>query len=281
MVRRRRNRKIVLFVLLVLLVTGCKVSVPKGVIQPDEMEPLLYDYHLAQAMGQSVPPDEQYKREEYFRYVFAKHHTTRAIFDSSMVWYMRNPKSLSVIYANLTKRLKEENDIYTGVLEQQEGKSNATLSGDTVNVWYMSPVQWLMDVPLSNKVSFVIQPDTTYYQRDVFEWNVEFAFLRGAPSGVSSKTGSGGEAYITLMARYDNDSVFSRGLSVTDNGPYTLRLQCDSTYTLKEVRGYVYYHEFSDNHPVTTLLLKNISLMRYHRGRPVEVTAPVLDTNIQ
>ena len=34
-----------------LLITACKPGVPKDVIQPDDMEDILYDFHLAQGVG--------------------------------------------------------------------------------------------------------------------------------------------------------------------------------------------------------------------------------------
>ena len=38
--------------LLVLIVSACKVKRPDSVISESEMENLLYDYHIAKAMGE-------------------------------------------------------------------------------------------------------------------------------------------------------------------------------------------------------------------------------------
>ena len=35
----------------ILLMTGCKPGVPKEYIQPDDMEDILYDYHVADGMA--------------------------------------------------------------------------------------------------------------------------------------------------------------------------------------------------------------------------------------
>ena len=77
-------------------------------IQPDAMESLLYDYHLASTMSSSVSYTENYKKDAYFKYVFQKHHVTEEEFDSSMVWYTRNSDQLATIYQNLQKRFENE-----------------------------------------------------------------------------------------------------------------------------------------------------------------------------
>ena len=44
--------KLAVLILFSLVLNGCKPSVPDGVLSPNEMEDLLYDYHLADAMAQ-------------------------------------------------------------------------------------------------------------------------------------------------------------------------------------------------------------------------------------
>ena len=80
--------------LLVLIVSACKVKRPDSVISESEMENLLYDYHIAKAMGENMPGGENYKKALYVEAVFKKYGTTEEVFDSSMVWYTRNTKIL-------------------------------------------------------------------------------------------------------------------------------------------------------------------------------------------
>ena len=63
--------------LLVLIVSACKVKRPDSVISESEMENLLYDYHIAKAMGENMPGGENYKKALYVEAVFKK------------VWYDR------------------------------------------------------------------------------------------------------------------------------------------------------------------------------------------------
>lgn len=45
-------RKLLALSLALLLMVACKPQVPSDYLQPGEMEDILYDYHLAQAMAQ-------------------------------------------------------------------------------------------------------------------------------------------------------------------------------------------------------------------------------------
>ena len=87
-------------VLLAFSLTACKVKRPETVLPDAKMENVLYDYHIAKAMGEEVPYNESYKRVLYIESVFKKYGITQADFDSSMVWFARNPEVL-------TKNLRE------------------------------------------------------------------------------------------------------------------------------------------------------------------------------
>ena len=85
---------------------SCGKKVPEDIIQPQAMENLLYDYHLATTMSADLPYDENYKKQAYLAYVFQKHGVTEAEFDSSMVWYSRHSDEMNTIYQNLQKRME-------------------------------------------------------------------------------------------------------------------------------------------------------------------------------
>ena len=97
----------VLFALLIM--AGCKDSVPDNIIQPGEMEDILYDYHVAQSMANGRVSDNLPYQERLYRdAVFKKYDITSADFDSSMVYYMRHTQILKGIYGNLAKRLSDD-----------------------------------------------------------------------------------------------------------------------------------------------------------------------------
>ena len=97
-------------VLLVFSLTACKVKRPETVLPDAKMENVLYDYHIAKAMGEEVPYNESYKRVLYIESVFKKYGITQADFDSSMFWFARNPEVLTKIYEKVNVRLKAERD---------------------------------------------------------------------------------------------------------------------------------------------------------------------------
>lgn len=97
---------LVAFVALMLIV-GCKPGVPSEIIQPDDMEDILYDYQLADAMAQQSS-DYAYNQVLYREAVFKKYGITSAEFDSSMVYYTRHTESLHKIYENIAERLRNE-----------------------------------------------------------------------------------------------------------------------------------------------------------------------------
>ena len=101
-------RKFLFVSLFFIGLIGCGKKVPDDIIQPDEMEDLLYDYHIVSSMVNDLPYSENYKKGAYLKYVFQKHRVDEANFDSSMVWYTRHTEELATIYQNLQKRYTDE-----------------------------------------------------------------------------------------------------------------------------------------------------------------------------
>ena len=109
-------------VLLVFSLTACKVKRPETVLPDAKMENVLYDYHIAKAMGEEVPYNESYKRVLYIESVFKKYGITQADFDSSMVWFARNPEVLTKIYEKVNVRLKAERDGINHLIALRDNK---------------------------------------------------------------------------------------------------------------------------------------------------------------
>ena len=92
------------------LLVACKPSVPSQYIAPDELEEVLYDYYVSQAMADVKNDDGRmgYHRRMYFLAVLKKHGLTEAEFDSSMVYYYRRADYLRKIYSHLQERMERE-----------------------------------------------------------------------------------------------------------------------------------------------------------------------------
>ena len=241
--------------LLLLGLAGCGKEIPSDIIQPSEMESLLYDYHLATTMGNDLPYGETYKKEAYLDYVFDKHHVTEAEFDSSMVWYTRHTYHLVTIYENVQKRFEEDEKHLRMQMSKVSGQVAVSLSGDSVDVWQDQPICWLSSGTWTNKLVFDLKADTSFKPKDALVFEAGFLFMpQHNPSA---------KAVIGLNFYFENDSVMGKTQVVTASGPQRLYFKPDSAFQFKNVSGFVYYTD-DQKHPEASLLLHDIRLMRYH-----------------
>jgi hypothetical protein len=237
------------------MLAGCKIKRPEGVIPENQMEDLLYDYHIAKALGENLPYNENYKKALYIEFVFRKHNTTEAVFDSSMVWYTRNADVLSKIYERVGKRLKAEQNEIDKLIAIRDHKLKISAPGDSIDVWMSERIMLLTGNPLNNKLTFAIPSDSNFKARDTIQWNMYYYFLDTRPDSADS-------ALMSMAIQYANDSVISKTNRVYESGLQSIRIQADTLGDIKEVRGYVYYSAGKDS--AKHLLANRISLMRYH-----------------
>ena len=72
---------------LLFSLAACRVKRPDFVLSDAKMEAVLYDYHIAKAMGEQLSYNESYKRVLYLESVCRKNGMTEGQFDTSMVWF--------------------------------------------------------------------------------------------------------------------------------------------------------------------------------------------------
>ncbi|WP_414630790.1 DUF4296 domain-containing protein [Bacteroides sp. UBA939] len=240
--------------LLVFCMAGCQVKRPSIVISDADMENILYDYHMAKAMGEEVPYNDGYKKVLYVESVFKKYGITQATFDSSLVWYARNPETFSKVYTKVNQRLKAERDVINHLVSIRDNKPKESLPGDSIDVWAWRRIYQLSGIPMDNRVTFTLPSDTNFKDRDTLRWNVRFRFYNGTPDSM----------YAPVMAMqivYKNDSILDDLLKVYSSGVKSLSLSGDTLGEIKEIRGFIYYPVENASQ---TLLADHISLMRYH-----------------
>lgn len=251
--------------LLAFSLTACKVKRPDTVLPDAQMESVLYDYHIAKAMGEEVPYNESYKRILYIEAVFKKHGITQADFDTSMVWFARNPEALAKIYERVNQRLKAERDGIEHLIALRDNKPKESLPGDSIDVWIAGRIHRITGMPLDNKLTFILPADANFQERDTLRWSVRFRFDHGTPDST----------HVPLMAmqiRYEkNDSVISVLRRVEGDGTEVLSLAADTLGEMKEVRGFIYYPQSEETRP---LLADRISLVRYHAKDSLVTVAP-------
>lgn len=240
--------------LLASCLTACQVKRPKVVLSDAKMENVLHDYHIAKAMGEEIPYNESYKRLLYIESVFKKHGITQADFDSSMVWFTRNPDVLTKVYEKVNVRLKAEREGINHLISIRDNKPKESLPGDSIDVWAWQRIYQLTGMPMDNKITFVLPADTNFKDRDTLRWNMRFRFHNGAPDSMYAPV-------MSMQIVYKNDSIISDLLKVYRSGEETIALHADTLGEIKEIRGSIYYPAAR---ATRTLLADRISLMRYH-----------------
>lgn len=157
---------IIVFMASVLCIVSCKPGVPKEVIQPDDMEDILYDYYVSQGIASMPGPQsgsEDYKRDMYFNSVLNKYGVTRAEFDSALVYYYTRADRFVEIYKSVQERMSEE-ALNLGATEGEVERFTAmqSLSGDTASIWEGMKSARLMPQAPYNKMQFVQKADTSF-----------------------------------------------------------------------------------------------------------------------
>ena len=239
---------------MLLLLVSCNVGIPKDIMQPSELEALLYDYHLVQAMSTDAEGGE-YKRRLYADYVFGKHNVTKEHFDSSLMWYARNPKYLHTIYSSLYDRLDTEIALMTG--ERKLAKRDKDiLNSDTLDLWNDERIMLLSSSPFMGRKSFAYQADTTFVPGDSISFGATLHF-------VAPRRDVGASAHMALLVEYKDSTFASSGATITKDGHYTLEIPRNSGSRIKSVSGHIYFMP-KENGADERVLVGAVSLKRIH-----------------
>lgn len=241
--------------LLLPVLAGCRLHRPDDVLSPKKMEQFLYDYHLAQAIGQELPKEERYSTKAYIDWAYQKNGISEDEFNRSLVWYTRNPREFAKIYKRLSNRVDAEYKSASRSLSQIEKKSFQVQSGDSVNLWYLSSNAILNSSAYMNKLTYKVNRDTTFHKGDTILLNVLGTF-------VSTDTCRPQYSYISLSAYY-GDSVSTADTILRGNGKVELSLVLDTVKTFSSISGSVNYNDSTDNRN-SILVLSEMELMRYH-----------------
>ena len=246
-----------------LLMAACKPGTPGKYIQPDDMEDILVDYHLARAMADDAMSNdnqERYVHGLYLEVVLRKHGVTREEFDSSLVYYYTRADRFNDIYKRVAERL-EEQALVMGASESEIGKYvSLDANGDTANVWSDRPNIMMMPVPPYNRRSFEVMVDTTFRQGDsfLFLFMSEYLYQDGAKTST---------AYLAL---HYTDTIITRYLRLQPTGLNRLRIPAHDA-ELESIKGYFFVGEGTERTTTTRILfLNNIQFIRFHKEKKIE-----------
>ncbi|MBQ8463765.1 MAG: DUF4296 domain-containing protein [Prevotella sp.] len=244
--------------LLVLVLVSCQPGTPSQYIQPDDMEDILVDYHLARAMSDQEMNQNgggNYVCGLYLESVLRKHGVTQAEFDSSLIYYYTRADRFDDIYKRVAERL-EEKALVMGASEGDIGKyASLDASGDTANIWSDRPQLMLLTMPPYNRRNIEVAVDSTFAQGDsfLFQFMSEFMFQDGMRTAIG---------YLALQY---TDTLMTRTVRISTSGLNQLRIPGHDA-ELQSIRGYFFCGEGSERTTTTRLLfLSNIQFIRFHK----------------
>ena len=245
-----------LLVAVVCLATACSEKRPGYVLTDKLMEDVLYDYHIARAMGEELAKSEPHMRLLYANAAFEKHGITEADFDTSMVWYARHPETLAEIYDRVEDRLKAQREVINRLMSLKNQQPGDTPAGDSIDVWPWVRTYRITGQPLDNRRTFTLASDSNFYDRDTLVWSLRLRLFE-------QLTDSAFAPLMALQVAYESDSVVWDYRRLVADSTYTIALQADTLGSIREVRGFIYCPSTGRDYGVG-LRADHIALMRYH-----------------
>lgn len=239
------------WLMLVCLLAACRADRPDDVLSPSDMEAILYDYHVAEALGENS--DDVQHRAEYVlslrQSVYKKHDITQEDFEHSLEYYMRHSKEFHAIYERLLKRF-EADGINADVYGELSGNAMMN-STDTVNVWH-SRQAVLLSTHSQRTFSYEIKADSAFHTGD--ELLLSFYTLWVNESNEH-------DAICLLTLRYANDSVscVTRPLGMMMRQQMKIRIEGHAP--LRSIHTQILLNQKPATSP-TLLLLTRFALLR-------------------
>lgn len=239
------------------MVLSCTPSVPSQYIQPGEMEDILYDYHVAQAMAKVNGGGQgELTKKIYIESVLKKYGVSDADFDSSLVYYYSRADKLKDIYHNVSERLNEEAKHLGAAISDISVYSQYSATGDTANIWNDASNLMLIPRPTQNRFDFTVKVDTTFYLGDsfMFQFITEYLYQTGSK-----------DAVVCMLTKYEGDSIIQTTNHITVSGLAQIRVPANRKNKLKEMKGFIYLSDGGDPSETRKIMyISQIQLIRFH-----------------
>ncbi|MCD8210544.1 MAG: DUF4296 domain-containing protein [Prevotella sp.] len=274
----KKSKIFFLFCLCGVLLFSCKPKVPRKYIQPNKLEDILYDYHIATAMAQEQDDsrNETFDTYLYREAVLKKYKITQAELDSSLVYYMRHGERLNKIYERVSQRLSAS-ALALGASESEISRyGDLSQTGDTANIWTLATSTVLTPEAPYNVMSFSLEADSTFYEGDKFILSFSSCFLSRSNNKMATAM---------LVLDLDNDSTINSSQTIPTNRVTSLSLQDNKHKGIKRVRGFIYLNKERDNSPegnsVHILFVKDIHLIKMHEAKDKDEQAQEDDNTLK
>jgi len=221
--------RFILLAAIILLLSACDRR-PKGVLNQNDMTIVLTEMHKTDAslMERGLTYNHYSDKAPYYKFIFKKYKITQAKFDSSLVWYSKNPRVFGNIYTKVLANLTEL---------QKEVKNGKYHPVDTLDLTKMRTSIW------NKRIKYLLTKDSTrtHLNFDIPESNFmlgdvyELKFLQRIAPVDSSKN-----QRIILRINYANGKADSvSGIAYHDSilRRYTIRLHAYRRLKIKSISG--------------------------------------------
>lgn len=263
-----------LYLFVLLLAVACTPSVPSQYIQPDEMEDILYDYHVAQAMSKVTGGGNyEYNKHLYIGAVLKKYGLSEADFDSSLVYYYSRADNLHEIYAHVSERLNEDAKLLGASVGDISRYSQYSATGDTANIWSDASDALLIPRPTQNRFDFTIKVDTTFHLGDsfMFQFVSEYLYQNGSK-----------DAVVCIVTKYEGDSIIQTSNHVSVSGISQMRIPANREKKLKEMCGFIYLNDGGDISETRKMMyISQLQLIRFHSKETLKADETVRKDSVQ
>lgn len=162
---------------LVGMIVSCSQR-PKDVLSPDQMRNVLIDMHVADGIFETpayrhTPTNE---KSQYYAAILNKYGVTEAQFDSSVVWYTRNPDQFDKIYAQVVNQLEQKDkNVKDGMyLSEEERKARIVIG--TKDLWTTQRIQYKYPDSIGSELYFVVR-DSSLMANDMYK--LSFVYQHG------------------------------------------------------------------------------------------------------
>lgn len=221
--------KTVILIGIIALLVACNGR-PKGVLNQHDMINILTDLHKLDGSmyAKGLPYNQFDLKNEYYVSVLNKYGVSQAEFDSSLVWYSKNPKNFDKIYDKVLEQLTVlQNDINKGKYHPVDSTELAKIK---IPIWNKRTKYVLTKDSARTHLAFEVQ-DQNFMLGDVYI----LKFLqRIAPEDSSTNK------LIRFQINYANGRVRGVIKKTTNDGitrRFTLRISSIHPSKIKSISG--------------------------------------------
>lgn len=242
-----------IFIVLLLFISACAGNKQK-ILKEKKMAAVYVDIKKAEALIEIEREvfSDSLSRAMLYESIFKKHKTTKAVYDSSLVWYGRNLAKMMTVYDFSDRLLTKEKAILSDSLSAHE---KMFVRDDSVNIWAdSSSVTFSNDLPLQFSY-FNIEPSTPFPSGSTFLLSFNSSILGTLHSPV-----------IVKFFVQQPDTIYVQSDTILTDKKVEMYIKTFATRQIQRVYGYLYKKQDLEKENYQFIYFDNIQLIRYNYG---------------